>query len=54
MTRRVRAEQPPARQRARIAAAVLAMTGIGALAWPGAAQAAPGAAASGFDFNNDG
>ncbi|MEU6955565.1 FG-GAP-like repeat-containing protein [Streptomyces sp. NPDC045714] len=54
MSRRARAERPPGRQRVRTAAVVLAVTGIGCLALPGAAQAAPGAgAASRSDFNND-
>lgn len=54
MTRRARAEYSPGRQRVRAAAAVLAVTGIGCLAWPGASQAAPGAApVSRSDFNND-
>ncbi|MEU7330925.1 FG-GAP-like repeat-containing protein [Streptomyces parvus] len=54
MIRRTRAEHTPARQRARVAAAVVAMTGIGCLTWPGAAHAAPGPAqATRSDFNND-
>ncbi|MFC8657709.1 FG-GAP-like repeat-containing protein [Streptomyces parvus] len=54
MIRRTRAEHTPARQRARVAAAVVAMTGIGCLTWPGAAHAAPGPAqATRSDFNSD-
>lgn len=55
MSRRARAEHTAIRQRARVAVAILAMSGLGALVWPGAAQAAPGAAtASRSDFDNDG
>ncbi|MFI8200924.1 FG-GAP-like repeat-containing protein [Streptomyces sp. NPDC085942] len=54
MSRRARAEHTPTRQRARVAAAVVAMTGIGCLTWPGAAHAAPVPdQASRSDFNND-
>ncbi|MEU6954060.1 FG-GAP-like repeat-containing protein [Streptomyces sp. NPDC045714] len=54
MSRRARAEHPSTRQRVRAVTVVLAVTGMGCLAWPGAVQAAPGAApASRADFNND-
>ncbi|AWL85427.1 hypothetical protein DIJ69_05340 [Streptomyces globisporus] len=54
MSRRARAEHPLTRQRVRAVAVVLAVTGIGGLAWTGGAQAAPGAGpASRSDFNND-
>ncbi|MFI2314456.1 FG-GAP-like repeat-containing protein [Streptomyces sp. CB00072] len=54
MSRPARVERPYTRQRVRAVTVALAVTGIGCLAWPGAAQAAPGAApASRSDFNND-